>query len=364
VENSRSLWDQRLDLAPVEMGQEATLRLRGPEDQRLFVYAAGYQKQGRQVLIAVAEDLTEQNAALARFQALYAAVSAAVLGLLLLVQRRILNRGMQPLSVMRRELARLGLGETERIEVSVPSEIEPLVGELNRQLALSGTRTRRSRAALGNLAHSLKTQLAVLTQIAARPELHGLTELRRALEQAIESSRRIVERELRRARIVGASMPGQRLPLKGEIDALIDTMRQIYAHKPLALKAEVFENASFAGDREDFLELLGNLLDNACKWCRQQVKVTVVPGDGFTLRVEDDGPGCPESKLDELTGRGFRGDETQPGSGLGLAIVADIVESYGGRLRFGASEALGGLLAEVSLPDARAAFLNLKGEPT
>jgi signal transduction histidine kinase len=364
VDNSRSLWDERLEVADLAVGDETTLQVRGPENQRLFVFAAAYQKHGTPVLIAVGEDLTEQNASITRFQALYGVVSAAVLVVLLLVQARILRRGMQPLDALQRELSRLGLGETERIEARVPSEIEPVVNELNRQLCFAGNRTRRSRAALGNLAHSLKTQLAVLTQITARPELHRLPELRRALEQSIESVRRIVERELRRARIVGAAMPSQRFPLEGEVAALMNTMRQIHARKPLALNADVFPDTMFAGDREDFLELLGNLVDNACKWCRQQVIVTVTPSGGVSLRVEDDGPGCPEAQLEDLVSRGFRGDESKPGSGLGLAIVADVVDSYGGRLSFGRSEKLGGLLVEISLPDIRAALFNAKGERT
>src|SRR5690606_963987 len=109
-------------------------------------------------------------------------------------------------------------------------------------------------------------------------------------------------------------------------------------------------DVSFVGDQEDMLELLGNLLDNACKWCRKNVRLDVRNSGGVVFTVEDDGPGCSPDELDILTRRGFRLDESRPGSGLGLAIVSDIVDSYGGQLQFSRSPTLGGLSVEVRLP--------------
>jgi signal transduction histidine kinase len=347
---SRSLWDLALAIPDSSAGQQSKTRLPGPAKQRLFVLASGYSKLGRNVTIAVAEDLSDMARSVARFEVAYGLVSAVVLGVLLLVQWIIVRGGLRPLDAIRREMNQLERGATDRIAVDSPSEIAPVVEELNRLLGALANRTRRSRVAMGNLAHALKTQLAVLAQVAARPELHRLPELRRALEEPIEASRRIVEHELRRARLSGAGQPGMRLPLRDEVAVLTATLRQLYAEKSVAITVDAAADAVFEGDREDFLELLGNLLDNACKWCASQVLLTVETAQGLDLVVEDDGPGCSDEQLEELSRRGFRADESKPGSGLGLAIVKDVAESYGGTLSISRSGTLGGLRVHVQLP--------------
>jgi signal transduction histidine kinase len=347
---SRSLWDSALEIPAVQAGAALRLTLPGPERQTLFTVAHGYVKQDRAVTIAVAQDLTGLSEEIATFRLRYGLVSALVLMVLLLVQRFIVRGGLRPLHTLRNELGRLERGEIDRVSMPAPEEIAPLVSELNRLLAALTNRTQRSRVALGNLAHALKTQLAILTQVSARPELHRMPELRRALAEPIEAGRRIVERELRRARLAGSAMPGRRIPLAQEIATLTRTLSQIYPGKPLRIATEIVAGATFDGDREDLLELLGNLLDNACKWCSGRVSLTVTNGDGAAFVVEDDGPGCDDEQLEELTRRGFRADESKPGSGLGLAIVKDVVDSYGGSLTFGRSAALGGLRVEARLP--------------
>ncbi|HEU5283336.1 MAG TPA: ATP-binding protein [Burkholderiales bacterium] len=127
--------------------------------------------------------------------------------------------------------------------------------------------------------------------------------------------------------------------------------KAIYADKSPAVDCDVEPGSRFDGDREDLLELLGNLLDNACKWCTSRVSVKATTTDGTCFLIEDDGPGCSPDALAVLTRRGFRADESRAGSGLGLAIVRDIVEGYGGTLQFGRSPALGGMRVEVRLPD-------------
>ncbi|MEX0959046.1 MAG: ATP-binding protein [Burkholderiales bacterium] len=347
---SRSLWDSELEIPTVQAGTGLRLTLPGPEQQVLFTVAHGYVKQGRAFTIAVAQDLTSLSREIAVFRLRYGIVSALVLIVLLLVQRYIVRGGLRPLDTLRSEVSRLEQGEIDRVSMSAPEEIAPLVSELNRLLAALSNRTRRSRVALGNLAHALKTQLAILTQVAARPELHRAAELRKALTEPIETSRRIVERELRRARLAGSAMPGRRVPLEKEIASISGTLSQLYPEKNLRIATAISPDAVFHGDREDLLELLGNLLDNACKWSSGRVSLTIGNGDGIAFVVEDDGPGCDDVQLEELTRRGFRADESKPGSGLGLAIVKDVVESYGGSLTFGRSAALGGLRVEARLP--------------
>ncbi len=346
---SRSLWDTTLDLPDVASGAELKIRTIGPDRQPLLVLALGFHKQDRNLTVAVGEDLSALNAGLLRFQLIYGLGSAAVLIALLLLQRLIVAQGLRPLEAVKESMQRLERGEVPRIEAAGPSEIMPLIAQLNRLLNTMGSRTRRSREALGNLAHALKTRLAILNQAGERPELAAHPQLRSAIRESTEAIRRIVERELKRARLMGDALPGQRVNLEDEVSLLTQTLKVLHADKALSINSRVAEDARFIGDREDLLELLGNLLDNACKWCRGRVSLTIANGDGCRFIVEDDGPGCAPEELDALTQRGFRADESIPGSGLGLAIVKDVVESYGGTLGFGHSS-LGGLRVEVRLP--------------
>ncbi len=352
---SRSLWDATLPGVVLEPGQVDVRNVEGPQRQPLLLRTAGYRKQERALSISVAEDLAPLRAGLRRFQVIYGVLSATVLAALLLVQRLIVSRGLAPIEAVRENLARLERGEAARIDAAAPAEIEPMIAELNRLLATLDKRSRRSREALGNLAHALKTRLAILNQAADAPELADRPALRDTLRESTEAMRRIVERELKRARLAGSAMPGQRVDLEAEIAVLARTLGMLYGDKSPVIDWEVAPGTQFVGDREDLLELLGNLLDNACKWCTRRVSLTVTRGDGLYFVVEDDGPGCAAETLDALTARGFRADESQPGSGLGLAIVRDIVDGYDGRLAFGRSAALGGLRVEVSLPPRGAA---------
>jgi signal transduction histidine kinase len=160
-----------------------------------------------------------------------------------------------------------------------------------------------------------------------------------------------MDRELKRARIAGAAMPGQRVLLAREIGDLVSTLKKIHRDKHLTIRCRIPVDSLFPGERDDLLELLGNLLDNACKWAVGTVRLTVLETDAWQrLVVEDDGAGCSDEQLGLLTRRGSRIDESRVGHGLGLAIVADIVTQYGGRLELGRSEDLGGFMARVELP--------------
>lgn len=346
---SRSLWDADLKVGPMAPGRRARLDLIGPERQPLLAVAHGYHKQQHAVTIVVAEDLTALQAGMRRFQLLYAAVSAAGLALLLLVQRIIVLGALRPLQGVRENMARLARGETSQVEAQGPEEIMPLIAELNRLLAGMERKTRRSREALGNLAHALKTRLTLLNQTAERAEIEAYPEIRSAIYASTDAIGQSVERELKRARLIGDTRPGRRVDLHGEVAQLVHTLRLLYASKDVNITWEIAADADFSGDQEDLLELLGNLLDNACKWCHGKVALTVSGKGAVSFVVEDDGPGCPPEELDTLIRRGYRADESKPGSGLGLAIARDIVESYGGSLAFSRSATLGGLRVEARL---------------
>ncbi|MBU3735618.1 MAG: sensor histidine kinase, partial [Methylobacterium sp.] len=350
--HARSLWDFDLVVPPVAPGREQLGRTPGPEHKPLLVVAHGYRKQGRDLTIAVAEDLSAMQAAMRHFRLIYALLSLAGLALLLVVQRRIMLRALAPLHDVRQDMARLANGEIAQLRAAGPSEIQPLINELNRLLAGLDRKTRRSRESLGNLAHALKTRLTLLNQLAEREEIRAVPELREALYASTGAIGQSIERELKRARLVGQMHPGRRVDLPAELGPLVDTLRRLYADKALAITVEIEPGATFSGDREDLLEMLGNLLDNACKWSAGQVRLEVRGGEATRFIVEDDGPGCLPGALESLTLRGFRADESRPGSGLGLAIVRDIVDSYDGRLDFGRSSTLGGLRVEACFPPA------------
>ncbi len=344
---SRSLWDSELKLDALQAGDQETLYLQGPEQQPLVVVVHGYKKQQQLITIAIAENLTALQASMTRFQILYALVSLAGLIALLIIQRLIVAHALMPLRAMQDNIAKLGRGEISQVETNGPAEVTPLIEELNRLLIAMQDKSRRSRESLGNLAHALKTRLTLLNQAAERPELHAQPEIRNNIYAATEAISQSIERELKRARLIGDTHPMRRVDLKTEIAQLTHTLRQMYADKAVNITWEIAGNAQFHGDQEDLLEMLGNLLDNACKWCRRNVSLTVSGTEAPVFIIEDDGPGCAEPELNMLTRRGFRADESKPGSGLGLAIVYDIANSYGADLTFGRSAALGGLRVEV-----------------
>ncbi|CAG0991525.1 two-component system, OmpR family, sensor histidine kinase PhoQ [Methylophilaceae bacterium] len=348
---SRSLWDGDLAVPEVKPGVDVQFTIDGPEQESLLAVTHGYRKQDREISITVAENLDAFNAGLRQFQWIYGAVSTVVLAILLLVQNLIVRRELKPLKTLRANMASLERGETDRIETLGPAEIAPVITELNRLLATMGKKARRSRESLGNLAHALKTRLAVLNQLVEQPELKALPAIRQSIQDSTEAMRRIVERELKRARLIGDALPGQRVNLREEITLLVQTLQLMHSDKSPDIVWHVDKDAQFIGDQEDLLELLGNLLDNACKWSRNRVVLNVSSRDGVVFRIEDDGPGCGPEELEQLTRRGFRADESKPGSGLGLAIVRDIVESYGGNLTIARSSNLGGLSVEVWLPN-------------
>ena len=286
------------------------------------------------------------------FRNRYALVSLAALVLLLALQAWLVRHGLRPLHRTRAELRQLEQGEVSRLSEAVPAELSPLVRELNHLLAAMTQRLARSRQALGNLAHALKGPLTLLTH-QVEEEKSGSAAPRQAMTEQLQTMKHLIERELRRARLSGAALPGRRFDFAAELPALIETLKALYRDKPLAINLRLPAGVAFPADREDMLELLGNLLDNACKWGRREVLLEVaVTGSAVTLRVHDDGPGCPDASLATLAQRGTRLDESTPGQGLGLAIAMQTASDYGGRISFGRSEILGGFLATVHLPVA------------
>lgn len=349
---SRSLWDTDLPLSELATDHATRTFVTGPQQQQLLLLARAFRVQERPVAIAVTEDFTPVNAGLRQLLLEFIGIALLLFGILIVIQRLLVRRGLRPLDDLRRELPRLAHGDIPQLSVTAPAEVQPLVVELNRLLNLLEQRQQRARHALGNLAHALKTPLTALTQLTEHPPPPTATQAWwQDLRQQLQQMRALTERELKRARIAGSAAPGQRVVLAREVADLVETLRRIHRDRVLRIECRIPPDSVFPGDRDDLLELLGNLLDNACQWATGTVLLSAgVSTDGLWLRVEDDGPGCPPEQLDALRQRGTRIDESRAGHGLGLAIVSDIVVQYGGTVRLGRSAKLGGFQAEVVLP--------------
>lgn len=345
---SPTLWDQDLPIEPIPAGERRQMRLPGPLDQELMVLVQGFRKQGHAVTVAAAEDISAIQQQIATFQRNYFLLSAALLGLLLILQYFLVRRALKPLHGVQEDLRKLGQGERHGVREEVPAEIRPLVKELNRLLSLLSQRVERSRQMVGNLAHALKTPLSVLVQAGESQELANQPHIRRTIAEQTRTIRERLERELSRARLAGDSSSGRRFNPAEDLRGLINVLRQAYPDRNIQLDVHA-DPAAWPAEREDMLELCGNLIDNACKWSRHNVTVSIPDTGQLRLVIEDDGPGCPPEMRQQMSERGQRFDEQTSGHGLGLSIVRDIVALYDGDLVFDESAA-GGLKVTVTLP--------------
>ena len=344
---SRSLWDQELP-ALDHPGLHGNLQL-GPEGQQLLVLRTDYRRSGVPISISVAEDYTPIRESFRRMQQLGFGLGLTALLLILLLQRITVRRALRPLEQAREQIAQLQQGQRSQLDDQVPVELEPLVAQINHLLAHTEDSLKRSRNALGNLGHALKTPLAVLLSLASSEQLDAHPQLRKTLKEQLQQVEQRLNRELNRARLSGDALPGALFDCDGELPGLLATLNMIHGDH-LALSYRAPAGLQLPWDREDLLELLGNLLDNACKWADAEVRLSVAEtAEGFELSVEDDGPGIPEERRDQVFGRGTRLDEQTHGHGLGLGIVRDIVDSWGGKLSLLESE-WGGLKVVIELP--------------
>lgn len=347
---SRSLWDR--EMQPVERaGLQSTLS-DGPQGQQWLVYRADYQRYGQPIVIHVARDYTPMLNSFRQVQKIVLGLGVAALVLILLLQRLIVGRALRPLEQTRQQIMQLQQGQRTQLDQHVPQELESLVAQINHLLTHTEDTLKRSRNALGNLGHALKTPLAVLVSLASREELKQLPQLRESLNGQLQQIEQRIARELGRARLAGEALPGAHFDCASELPELFATLAMIHGnHLQMDWQAE--PGLRLPWDREDLLELLGNLLDNACKWADSQVQLHISrQAGGYQLLIEDDGPGIAATQRDEVLSRGSRLDEQVAGHGLGLGIVRDIVEAWAGQLRLDESP-LGGLRVTLVLPGKR-----------
>lgn len=344
---SRSLWDAQLP-RPDRPGLSRELQP-GPEGQMLLVLRSDYQRLGQAVSITVAQDYTPIRDSLRQVQRIGLGMGVLALIVILLLQRVTVRRALRPLETARQQISQLQSGQRSQLDARVPLELEPLVTQINHLLAHTEDTLKRSRNALGNLGHALKTPLAVLINLANDPRLAAYPQIQNTLCEQLEQIQQRMSRELNRARLAGDALPGAQFDADAELPGLLSTLGMIHGEH-LQLTHNVAPGLLLPWDREDMLELLGNLLDNACKWADSQVELSISQtGDGFVIEIQDDGPGIPETERDQVFSRGMRLDEQASGHGLGLGIVRDIVEAWGGKLQLGTAE-IGGLLVNIKLP--------------
>lgn len=346
---SRSLWDYSLAIPELEDGKPLVTDIPGPDGQLLLQWTQYFQRFGMPVVISVAEDVTPLQTAMQRFNLYFGLGVVAMLLVLLITQAFIVRRSLSSVRGLKQQVQALAEGEISELSGQMPSEIAPLVEEVNHLLRLLAQRLQRSRNAVGNLAHGLKHPLSLLMQLSDDEKVAGNADLSAELDDHTRQIQRIVERELKRARLSGRVTAGQRFIPKQEVPDLVNVLERVYRDKKLTIQYEMASDLVYAADRNDMLELLGNLLDNACKWANTVVRIKLWSENGFNIVIEDDGPGCDQEQMQILETRGAKADENAHGSGLGLSIVAEIVELYQGDMRFSCAQS-GGLAVVVILP--------------
>lgn len=358
--NSRSLWDSALELS-VDTSQTQYQKevVAGPEGQTLRLVARKIRlpNADQPYVIAVAGDQAEIDIEASRFNAILIwALIGLGAGLLmaLLIQVRV---GLGPLAEVQRALAAIRTGRAQKLDGDFPSEIKPLAQELNALIKHNSEVVERSRTQVGNLAHALKTPLTVMANEVKR----NPGELADIVDKQTDAMRTHVDHYLARARAAAsAQVIGARTPVAPVLEDLSRTMEKMHGDRNISVDLNVEPGLAFRGERQDFEEMVGNLLDNAFKWAKGKVQLSakkLVAGSAqtaqptFLLSIDDDGEGLSETERAQVMERGARLDESVSGSGLGLSIVTDINELYGGAFKMEASK-LGGVRATLQLPAA------------
>lgn len=274
--------------------------------------------------------------------------------------------GLASVDNLRNRLNGLRAGRDRRMDGAYPAEVQPLVDDLNALLDHREQAIRRAIAKSGDLAHGLKTPLAILAQEAERARGADQHEIAAAIDQQVERMRRQVDYHLAHARAVASgATSGAQSSVRNSADGLARALLRVHAERSITVDVQVAKDVTVRAQREDLDEMLGNLMDNACKWARTTVVVSIEATDvrrgglretpaRVTIIVDDDGAGILPNLREAVLQRGVRADEAAPGSGLGLAIVNDLAELYGGSINLEASPQ-GGVRAKLSLPRAEPA---------
>ena len=303
----------------------------------------------------VAESLDSFNAQLARFRRQLFGWFAAV-ALIMLFSISVLMRGvLKPLRKIEEEIGDIEAGSLKQLSDGYPTELTGVARNMNVLVGSERARSERYRHTLDNLAHSLKTPLAAIRAVLGEQQP---SEDSKRIEAQIERMNDIVRYQLRKpATYASESIAVVAVDIDKDLRRLVDGLQKVYKEKGPDIQLDVTPGIKFRGDSGDFLELAGNLLDNACKWCKSRVLLTIRPLDGnsagsgaMRMQVCDDGPGIPVEVADQLLQRGMRLDESAPGHGIGLAVVRDIAANYGGEISIASSEWGGAMITVIINP--------------
>lgn len=358
--NSNSVWDWDVpwDDLPIDEAAEAPGQVfytdaRGPDKEPLRLAVKVFNMPGLEgsVLLVSAADRRPTDRITQNFL-ITLTISMIILAIGLIVAMVILVRlGLKPITRIEHDVADIRTGDRDKLDDNYPQEIAPLAVELNKLIDHNRSVVERARTHVGNLAHALKTPIAVLMN-----EAKGDEPLARLVRRQTEAMSQNVQHYLKRAQAAArAEILGARAEIAPAIDDLIRLLQRLYEHDGITvLPGHVDETICFRGERQDLEEMLGNLMENACKFAKSKVRVTGERSadSELVIHVDDDGPGLTEEERKEALKRGVRLDETAPGTGLGLSIVKDLAELYSGRIEL-SDAPLGGLRATLYLPIAR-----------
>jgi signal transduction histidine kinase len=360
IHSSRSLWDANLPRLPDDKtaaaGEFRQGYAHGPEDQDLRMVERNIDlgNDGR-YLIAVAGDASEIDDETGSFDRAISFTFMALTVALLLTTALQVRFGLAPLTRISQSLAAIRSGRAERLEGTFPVEIAPLARETNALIESNREIVERARTHVGNLAHALKTPLSVLVNEAAA---RGNDPLAHKVLEQTDIMRDQVARQLERARLAARStVVGTLTDVPPVVIALANTMEKLFRTRDIAIAVDAPEHAHFRGEQQDLEEMIGNLVDNGCKWALSRVAIEVMAEKAAAndtkpvvrIIVDDDGPGLSAEERERVARRGHRLDETKPGSGLGLSIVVELAGLYGGVLTLSTAP-IGGLRAELALP--------------
>ncbi len=306
------------------------------------------------LVVNVAESQSAFAAQVRRFRRQLLGWFAGLMALMLAAQALLLGWVLSPLRRAESEVRAIEHGERSALGEDYPRELAGLTRHTNILLDTERARVTRYRDTLGNLAHSVKTPLAVIRNAA-----EGLREQQdkgQLIDEQVTRIQKILDYQLKRAAASGGSLSIRAVNVADTVNDIIETLQKVHRKPSLKVERQVDAGLNFLGDRGDLLEILGNLLDNAYKWAHSTIRVSahasnekIGHGDAMTLTIEDDGPGIPDAQRDFVLGRGSRGDEQTEGHGIGLAVVRETVALQGGSVSIGRSE-LGGARIGLALP--------------
>lgn len=306
----------------------------------------------KQYLFRVYESLDRYTGQVQKFRNSMLVWFGAAAVLLLLFQALIIRWGMRPLVRVSNDLAEVEAGRQEQLTGQYPSDLRSLTDNLNTLIKSSRSHLQRYRDSLGNLAHSLKTPIAVL-QVVIDDDSVTVDEVKRTTQEQIDRMREIVEYQLQRASASGRTALSKPVPVLDVVTRIVSALEKVHASKNVQCDFEIEKGVVFYGDEDDLMEALGNLIDNAYKWCDQKVRISAEAitslareYPGLKLTIEDDGPGVPQELTESVRQRGQRADTQVPGHGLGLAMVQDTLQIYNGSLSITDSD-LGGACFEA-----------------